>query len=147
MTEGWRYRIVQEALTWDRTPYHHQGRIKMVGVDCAMLPAEVYKSTGHIPHIETPDYPMDWHMHKEEERYKGWVERFATALPEGELPLPGDLVLYKFARCFSHGAIVLEWPRVIHAVRRAGKVVIDDFGDQGEWDRARLYYTFDRSSK
>ncbi len=30
-------------------------------------------------------------------------------------PLPGDVVLWRFGRCYSHGAIVIEWPTVIHA--------------------------------
>ena len=29
--------IVTEARTWVRTPYHHQARLKGVGVDCAGL--------------------------------------------------------------------------------------------------------------
>lgn len=143
----WRSRVIKEAVTWDRTPYHSTGRIKQVGVDCAMMPAEVYKAAGLIPHIEVPPYAMDWHLHRSEEIYKTWVEKFATQLPEGALPLPGDLVLYKFGRCFSHGAIVLDWPKVIHAVRQAGKVVIEDFGDTGEWDRPRLFYTFKENTK
>lgn len=28
---------VTEALTWLGTPYHHQGRIKGVGVDCRSI--------------------------------------------------------------------------------------------------------------
>ncbi len=28
---------------------------------------------------------------------------------------PGDIVLWKFGRCFSHGAIIVEWPTIIHA--------------------------------
>ncbi|WP_436904878.1 hypothetical protein [Acinetobacter johnsonii] len=34
---------VQEALTWLGTPYHHQGRVKDVGVDCGTLLCEVYE--------------------------------------------------------------------------------------------------------
>ncbi len=37
---------VQEALTWLGTPYHHQGRIKGVGVDCGTLICEVYEKVG-----------------------------------------------------------------------------------------------------
>lgn len=37
---------VAEAMTWLGTPYHHQGRVKGVGVDCATLLCEVYKEVG-----------------------------------------------------------------------------------------------------
>jgi hypothetical protein len=40
-------------------------------------------------------------------------------------PEPGDIALFRYGRCISHGAIVLAWPRVIHAVVRQG-VVIED---------------------
>ena len=36
---------VQEALTWLGTPYHHQGRVKGVGVDCGTLICEVYEKS------------------------------------------------------------------------------------------------------
>jgi cell wall-associated NlpC family hydrolase len=37
-------------------------------------------------------------------------------------PLPGDVAVFKFGRTFSHGAIVLAWPRVVHAFVRTGTV-------------------------
>ena len=33
---------VDEALTWLGTSYHHQGRVKGMGVDCGALVCEVY---------------------------------------------------------------------------------------------------------
>ena len=33
-----RARIVAEAMTWLGTPYHHRGKLKGIGVDCAQLP-------------------------------------------------------------------------------------------------------------
>ena len=37
-------------------------------------------------------------------------------------PAPGDIALFKFGRVFSHGAIVIEWPRLIHAYWAIGVV-------------------------
>ena len=34
--------IVEETKSWLRTPYHHQGAIKGVGVDCAMILIKVF---------------------------------------------------------------------------------------------------------
>ena len=36
-----RLRIILEAMDWVGTPYHHQARVKKVGVDCAQLVAGV----------------------------------------------------------------------------------------------------------
>ncbi|HYL49488.1 MAG TPA: hypothetical protein VET84_09005 [Stellaceae bacterium] len=45
--------------------------------------------------------------------------------------LPGDIALWRFGRCFSHGAIVIEWPVVIHAYLGRGCVLED--AAKAEW--------------
>jgi len=120
-----RLAVVEEALTWIGTPYHHQGRIKGAGVDWGMLPAEVYAAVGVIEPIETPDYQPDFHLHRGEERYLGLVEAHAVRV-EGRDPLPGDLALFRYGRVISHGAIVIAWPLVVHSYITAGGVVLDD---------------------
>lgn len=109
--------IVAEALSWERTPYHHQARVKGVGVDCGMLLAEVYEAVGLTDHIEPGNYPHDWHHHQHREIYREWLEQYAEPV---ETPLPGDVVLYRFGRTGSHAAIVLDWPDVIHSYIRLG---------------------------
>ena len=39
---------------------------------------------------------------------------------EVEAPEPGDVALFKFGRCFSHSAIVTDWPLMIHAWNTGG---------------------------
>lgn len=114
--------VVAEARSWLGTPYHPHGRLKGVGVDCAMLPAEVYHATGLIPRLEVEPYPVDWHLHRDEERYLTKVLDHAHEVPCSQ---PGDLVLYRWGRCFAHGAIVVRWPLVIHAVIGHGVVLAD----------------------
>lgn len=122
--------VVTEALTWLGTPYHHQGRVKGFGVDCAMLLCEVYHAVGLVPFVDPTPYPHDWHLHRSEERYLGWIEQFADPV---ETPQAGDVALYKFGRCVSHAAIVIEWPRVIHAYLGQGCVLADS--TQGRLNR------------
>jgi hypothetical protein len=40
-------------------------------------------------------------------------------------PQRGDVAVFKFGRCFAHGAIVVAWPRLIHAWCNAGVVLAD----------------------
>lgn len=132
-----RQNVVAEARTWLRTPYHHQGRIKGVGVDCAMLLCEVYEAVGLIPHVDPSPYPQDWHFHREEERYLGWITKYAQ---ETSIPLPGDVALFQFGRCVSHGAIVVAWPTIIHSYFREGVTVAN--AEQGALrGRLRKVYT------
>ena len=44
--------VVAETCSWLGTPYHDRGRIKGSGVDCAMLPAEIYTAVGLIPPLD-----------------------------------------------------------------------------------------------
>jgi NlpC/P60 family putative phage cell wall peptidase len=96
--------VIAEALAWVGTPYHHHGRIKGVGVDCAMLLAEVYEAAGIIPRLDAGFYPRDWHLHRGEEVFLDWM-RLAGGREISD-PKPGDAAVFRFGRTFSHGAIV-----------------------------------------
>lgn len=132
-----RDRIVAEALSWMGTPYHHRARLKGAGVDCAQILIAVFVAVGLVDDFDPGDYPPDWMMHRDEERYLGFVGRHAEQVEE---PLPGDVVLYRVGRCYSHAGIVLGWPEIVHASNRDGEVVRAD-GRQG-WlsDRQRTYW-------
>ena len=117
-----RLAVVQEALCWLGTPYHHAARVMGAGVDCGMFLAEVYEGAGVMPHVVPEDYPPDWHQHQDGERYLQLVQQHAAPVDE---PLPGDIVLYRFDRCISHGAIVTAWPQIVHSYIRQG-VVLDE---------------------
>lgn len=115
--------IVAETRRWLGTPYRHTGDVLGVGVDCAMLPVRVLTALGLIPpDVEPRPYAPDWHLHRSEEKYLGWVERFAVKV---DAPQPGDLALFRFGRCLSHGGIVDQVaPEItmIHADQNAGCV-------------------------
>ena len=133
-----RLTVVEEALEWLNTPYHHHGRLKGVGVDCAMILAEGYQKCGIIEGYDPGFYPVDWHLHHDEERYLKGIEKFAAKV---ELPLPGDVALFQFGRCVSHGAIVLSWPIVLHAYVREG-VILEDASASRLGDRLRGFWSF-----
>lgn len=135
-----RQAVITEALTWQRTPHRNGARIKGVGVDCGQFPIAVYSSLGLMPPIETARYRHDFHLHRDTEWYKSICDANGTPLAEGILPDPGDFALYKVGRVFAHGAIVIKWPRMIHAMVNVG--VVQDEGDQGFLgDKKRIFYT------
>lgn len=114
--------VVAEARAWLGTPFHHHGQVKGAGVDCAQILIAVYRDAGLIPDIDVGHYPADWHLHRADERYLGWVRQYAQPT---ERPLPGDVALFRFGRCISHAGIVVEWPLVIHAYFGLGVVYAD----------------------
>lgn len=120
-----RAKVVAEARSWLSTPYHHRAKLKGIGVDCAQLVLGVYENAGLVKPFDTGDYPMDWHLHREDERYLTIISRLAGPI-EREAAKPGDVVLFKFGRAFSHGGIITEWPQIVHANRKDGAVVYGD---------------------
>ena len=121
--------VIRCARQWLRTPYHHRGRLKGAGVDCAMLLAEVYAEAGLVQPLAIPHYPPDWHLHRDAERYLGVLLEHTVEI--GGPPSPADIALWRFGRCFSRGAIVVDWPVVIHAYLGRGCVLED--AEKAEW--------------
>lgn len=140
MTPQDRQNVISEAFTWLNTPYHHQANLKGVGVDCVMLLVEVYKACGLIPATVDPrPYANDWHVHRSEEVYLGGVEQLAERV---DVPEPGDIALFQFGRCVSHGALVVKWPLVMHAFIENSAVVLTDISKSADLtSRLRGFYT------
>lgn len=121
-----RARIVAEAMTWVGTPYISNGLVKgrRGGTDCAMLLLGVYGNVGLLPKEFDPrPYPPQWHVHRSEEKYLAAVTQFVKEIPGP--PKPGDLAMFKIGLAFAHGAIVTNWPNVIHAMGN-DQVVMQD---------------------
>ncbi len=147
--EPFRAAIIAEAVTWLGTPWHHQARVKGAGVDCGQFLIACYVGAGLVPAFDTGPYARDWHQHQSGERFLSFVEQH---LDPTDTPLPGDVVVWRYGQCYSHGAIVVDWPLVIHAHIRERAVVYGD-GARGELAREHLkgggsaprpvrYYTF-----
>jgi cell wall-associated NlpC family hydrolase len=124
-------------------------RVKGAGVDCLTLLAEVYERAGIIPHVEVPFYPADWNLHRDAERYLDGIMRYAREVldrDDNNPPQPGDIAVFKFGRCFAHGAIVFQWPRLIHAWHNAGVVYADWTQGQLAGRPVRIFDPFSASS-
>lgn len=140
-----RAEIVRAAKDWLGTPYHHHARIKHGGVDCAMFPLAVYQECGVLPPDFTPpDYSMQWHLHRSEELYLQTIEPFVkdkTGMAVwSNPPLPADFVVFKFGRAFSHGAIVIDWPIIIHSYIPHGVLLGDALRDGELLGREKKFF-------
>ena len=114
--------VIAEARSWIGTPYHHLGggdqvpgrALKGVGIDCAQILIETFSAAGAIAWFSTGRYPADWMMHRDEERYVSFIERYADEVAPIDAQ-PVDIVVWRYGRTFSHGGIVTAWPKVVHA--------------------------------
>jgi cell wall-associated NlpC family hydrolase len=129
--------VLASALTWLGTPFHDVAGIKGVGVDCAHFVARAYEEAGMVRHIEIPPYPAQWFMHRDEERFLAFVLDAGAHEIEAAAARPGDLVMYKIGRCYAHGAVIIDWPQIIHAHAPSRCVVIGDgvSGDLADYKR------------
>ncbi|MGH6794028.1 MAG: hypothetical protein ACREDH_02235 [Methylocella sp.] len=119
--------IVREARSWIRTPYHNQADIKGVGVDCGMLLVRVFVDCGLVPPFDPRPYADDWYLHRSEERYLGFI---FDRTKEVTNPLPGDVMVFRYGRCYAHGGITTRAAplAIVHAYQPAQLVLEDKVG-------------------
>jgi len=120
-----RMAIVEEGLTWVGTPFVNCGDVKgdRGAVDCAMLLVRCYVDTGRLAPFDPRPYPPNWHIHRSEQRFLGWIQERLGAR-EIEAPRLGDVIVYQFGRCYAHGAIMINSREVVHAYSHAGIVLV-----------------------
>lgn len=117
--------VVAEARRWIATPYHHAADVLGAGVDCGMLIVRAYVDTGIVPAFDPRPYSPQWMLHKDEEVYLSLV--LGRAVERSDAPQPGDVLVVRWGRCYSHGAIVTAWPNIVHAFAPARMVLEEDF--------------------
>jgi cell wall-associated NlpC family hydrolase len=112
--------FVREALSWVGTPFRDCGDIKGPNgaVDCAMLLVRCGVDTGLRASFDPRPYPARWHLHRDRERFLEWIEDRLGGR-RVDAPRFGDIVVWQFGRCFSHGAIVINSAEVVHAYAHA----------------------------
>jgi len=127
-----REKILIEARSWVGTPWHHQGRLKHVGVDCVGLIVGVASALG-LTLEDTTDY----------QRFPDGVtlaKELGRQLLLTQKPLPGDVMLFRVSRLPQHVAFCSPLG-VIHA-HQGVKTVVETSLSQA-W-RTRLFgvYSF-----
>ena len=95
--------------------------MKGAGCDCATLPVAVYQATGIFPKdFPFPkQYSVHFGLHSTDDVYLRMAREWMDEISPGEAK-PGDLIILNLARTWSHGAILIDWPMVIHADERNG---------------------------
>ena len=125
--------VIAEARTWCGTRFSMNVDLKGVGTDCGRFPRSVYSACG-FDMIELPaHWPRDFMCHAmaDSEPYLALIQQKLIEVAE---PLPGDLAVFKplRSRCYSHAAIVVDWPNIIHA-RGVGCNPQVEVGIAGQW--------------
>lgn len=119
--EEGRRAVVAEALTWLGTPFHDNSAIKGAGADCIHVVSASFVAPGIIEQPNIWKYSPRWHLHRSEELMLNSVQQFAVETGEVK---PGNVVLYREGRCFSHCGIITNDLHLVHASWRRGRVIV-----------------------
>lgn len=144
MTENeQRSAVISEAILWLRTPFQDRAQCRGAGVDCCQLIAAAYSDSGVHPNLDIGFYSPQIMLHSDRETYiEGILANGGHEITEDEAK-PADIVLYKVGRIYGHGAIIIDWPRIIHATRQLNGVCYSDT-TRDKWLslRSRRFFSF-----
>ena len=136
--------VITVARSWLGTPYHHHGRVRGAGVDCAQLLAAAYGDVGLVPVLDLGNYPVQWHLHRGDEVFLGWLQRAGAAPVQASAqPQAGDVGVWRYGRAYSHGGIVVAGgadPLIVHAYIGRG-VVLSRASDEPLAGREHQYWS------
>lgn len=118
--------VIAAARSFVGTPYHSNGQIKGVGVDCATLIAMVFSEAKVRPPMKVEPYSDQWHLHSDVPLYEMAIGDQGGRRVQD--PKPADLALYFQGKQFAHGAIITEVRplRIVHAYA-PGRRVLEGF--------------------
>lgn len=88
--------VIAEARSWVRakTPFHHQARVKGVGVDCLGLVWAVGEKAGVMPAVSDRDASPFWRYYGRRPnppKMRECLAKFLVELPDYVEPQPGDI--------------------------------------------------------
>ncbi|KUO53202.1 MAG: hypothetical protein APF82_01030 [Sphingomonadales bacterium BRH_c42] len=123
-----RDQIVSAARGWLGTPFHHQGRLKGVGVDCAGVIVEVARELG------IGDVDLRGYGHRPDSReLERLCHEHMTPVTFAQAK-PGDVLLIMIDGAPQHLAFVTEingGPGMLHSYAPARRVV--EHGIDRDW--------------
>ena len=109
--------VLAEAASFLGTPFHLNASLKGVGVDCARFLIACYEAGGIHLDLDIGHAGRDWFMHADDDRF---ISRVRAHGREIQHPEPGDMALFKIGHSWAHAAIIVDYPRAIHAKWNAG---------------------------
>lgn len=116
-----RAELTAAALSLVGTPFHAQGRMPQVGLDCIGVIVCVARACG-IPVVDRVAYPM-----RPNGELQGELDARMVRV-EGE-PQEGDVLMMAFAGEPHHVAMLIADDRIVHGHVRARRCVVQSYTD------------------
>lgn len=136
--------IVRQARTWDKTPFHHQARLKGKGCDCLGLIVGVVDELGLKDRNGRPLASYDEITYPTEPDGAYLTKKLTELLDE--VPIaeaqPGDLALFKVRENPQHLAILTDYEGelgMIHCFAPSRAVVEHRLDDDWKQQIAKVF--------
>ena len=118
-----RTQIVEAARQWIDTPFHHQARLKGVGVDCVGLVIGVARELALVPQdLDVLGYPRT----PDGTSLMATMRQHMTEIDRAAMQ-PGDVIVVSFDKDPQHLAILGNYRHgglsIIHAAGNTGRVI------------------------
>lgn len=112
--------VIDAALSFEGTPFHHQGRAPRHGLDCAGVIVCAARAAG----MDVDDR-LDYGRNPNPRSLMHYLERNCERLPDPDQAIPGDLLVFWFVASARHGFIpqhvglLLPEGEMVHALNLA----------------------------
>ena len=107
--------LIEEAKSWQGTPWKHGIAIKGYGADCVQWLVTLGKDAGLIsPDYKTIKYHQDWAMHNSHSVLEEELKKIAYQIKKEEMQLC-DIIVVRYGKCGSHAALYIGGGKIIHA--------------------------------
>lgn len=112
-----RRRFIDCALSWQGTPYRQQGCTKGPhgAIDCSMLLVAALVEARIFKPFDPRPYSPTWFLTQSGEKYLAWLDTIGAPTTT---PQPGDIQVFKMAKCYAHSGILVDENYIVHAYSR-----------------------------
>lgn len=114
---GLSYQIIEVAKTYSKTPWHHKGRLKGIGIDCCGLIICSCNECGL--YIAEPE---NYGLGDEIEILVSTVSKYADLLPENDEMQLADIIIFRSRLMYNHCGLYSGNNNFIHADQGTGRV-------------------------
>jgi NlpC/P60 family putative phage cell wall peptidase len=118
-----RQQVVAVARSWVDTPFHHQARLKHVGVDCIGLVIGIARELALV----APDFDVQGYAETPDGRTLMRLATLHMVEIDREAMAPGDIVVTRFDQGAQHFGILGDYRHgglsIIHGASDPGRVI------------------------
>jgi cell wall-associated NlpC family hydrolase len=122
MPDTLQHLIVQDARSMLGTPFHHQGRLPGVGIDCVGVLVVIARQRGLVP----PSFDVTGYSEAPDGTLLDVLDRYLAPIPYEQAGF-GDVVAFVVDKAPQHVGVIVPYahggPALVHACIHSGRVV------------------------